>query len=164
MQAGLASGHGWCPIDPLTFESLLVAGVHVIGDACIADPMPKAASAANAQARQCALAIAAALDGREPAAPLLESVCYSMLAQRRALSIHGRFQLVDGAIRAVQRSDGPGSRLRVPSRKPGTRSTGTQVWWQRPSEPNSLVKKVPTRQEWGEGRGEGYPFPFHQDL
>ena len=109
VQAGLASGHGWCPIDPLTFESLLVAGVHVIGDACIADPMPKAASAANSQARQCALAIAAALDGREPAAPSLESVCYSMLAQRRALSIHGRFQLVDGAIRAVEGSQAPGS-------------------------------------------------------
>lgn len=108
VQAGLASGHGWCPIDPLTFESLLIAGVHVIGDACIADPMPKAASAANSQARQCALAIAAALDGREPAPPLYESVCYSMLAQGRALSIHGRFQLVDGAIRAVEGS-GPGS-------------------------------------------------------
>jgi sulfide dehydrogenase [flavocytochrome c] flavoprotein chain len=109
VQAGLASGHGWCPINPLTFESLLIAGVHVIGDACIADPMPKAASAANAQARQCALAIAAALDGREPAAPLFESVCYSMLARGRALSIHGRFQLVDGAIRAVEGSEGPGS-------------------------------------------------------
>jgi sulfide dehydrogenase [flavocytochrome c] flavoprotein chain len=109
VQAGLASDHGWCPINPLTFESLLIAGVHVIGDACIADPMPKAASAANAQATQCALAIAAALDGREPAAPLFESVCYSMLAHRRALSIHGRFQLVDGAIRAVEGSAGPGS-------------------------------------------------------
>jgi sulfide dehydrogenase [flavocytochrome c] flavoprotein chain len=109
VQAGLASNHGWCPINPLTFESLLIAGVHVIGDACIADPMPKAASAANSQARQCALAIAAALDGREPAAPLFESVCYSMLAQGRALSIHGRFQLVDGAIQAVEGSEGPGS-------------------------------------------------------
>jgi sulfide dehydrogenase [flavocytochrome c] flavoprotein subunit len=109
VQAGLASDHGWCPINPLTFESLLIAGVHVIGDACIADPMPKAASAANAQARQCALAIAAALDGREPAAPLFESMCYSMLAHRRALSIHGRFQLVDGAIQAVEGSEGPGS-------------------------------------------------------
>jgi sulfide dehydrogenase [flavocytochrome c] flavoprotein subunit len=108
VQAGLASDHGWCPINPLTFESLLIAGVHVIGDACIADPMPKAASAANSQARQCALAIAAALDGREPAAPLFESVCYSMLAHRRALSIHGRFQLVDGAIRAVEGPQGPG--------------------------------------------------------
>jgi len=95
-QAGLASGHGWCPIDPQTFESTLIPHVHVIGDACIADPMPKAASSANAQAKQCALAILAALDGRPSSAPVLESVCYSLLAPDRALSIHGRFQAADG--------------------------------------------------------------------
>jgi sulfide dehydrogenase [flavocytochrome c] flavoprotein subunit len=95
-QAGLASGHGWCPIDPHTFESTLIPHVHVIGDACIADPMPKAASSANAQARQCALAILAALDGRSTDAPILESVCYSLLAPDRALSIHGRFQAAEG--------------------------------------------------------------------
>jgi sulfide dehydrogenase [flavocytochrome c] flavoprotein subunit len=101
VQAGLASDHGWCPINPQTFESRLIDSVHVIGDACIADPMPKAASAANSQARQCALAIAAAIEGREPPAPQFESVCYSLLARRRALSIHGRFALADGEIRAV---------------------------------------------------------------
>ena len=102
VQAGLASDHGWCPINPQTFESLLIASVHVIGDACIADPMPKAASAASAQARQCALAIAAAVEGREAPSPLFESVCYSLLSRRTALSIHARFALEDGAIRAVE--------------------------------------------------------------
>jgi hypothetical protein len=68
VQAGLASDHGWCPVEPSTFESTLVPGVHVIGDACIADPMPKAASAAHAQARQCARALAAAFDGDRAAA------------------------------------------------------------------------------------------------
>ncbi len=101
VQAGLASDHGWCPIAPRTFESTLVPGVHVIGDACIADPMPKAASAAASQARQCAQAIAAALDGREPPAPQFESVCYSMLARGMALSIHARFELLDGAIQTI---------------------------------------------------------------
>jgi sulfide dehydrogenase [flavocytochrome c] flavoprotein subunit len=96
VESGLASGHGWCPIDPQTFESTLVPHVHVIGDACIADPMPKAASSANAQAQQCALAILAALNGRATDAPFLESVCYSLLAPERALSIHGRFQAADG--------------------------------------------------------------------
>jgi sulfide dehydrogenase [flavocytochrome c] flavoprotein subunit len=109
VQAGLASDHGWCPINPETFESRLISAVHVIGDACIADPMPKAASAASAQARQCALAIAAAIDGRDPPAPLFESVCYSLLARRRALSIHGRFALADGAIRAVEEPIDPRS-------------------------------------------------------
>lgn len=101
VQAGLASDHGWCSIQPETFESPDVAHVHVIGDACIADPMPKSASAANSQAKQCAGAIVAVLEGREPPNPVFESVCYSMLARGRALSIHGRFQSTDGAIRQM---------------------------------------------------------------
>jgi sulfide dehydrogenase [flavocytochrome c] flavoprotein subunit len=101
-EAGLASDHGWCPIKAQTFESALADHVHVIGDACIADPMPKAASAAHAQARQCALAIVAALSGDpEPATAMLESVCYSMLNGERALSIHGRFELAGGAIQTL---------------------------------------------------------------
>jgi sulfide dehydrogenase [flavocytochrome c] flavoprotein subunit len=98
VQAGLASDHGWCPIDPSTFESTLVPGIHVIGDACIADPMPKAASSAVAQARRCACALAAALAGTATQANAMESVCYSLLAQDRALSIHARFELRDGGI------------------------------------------------------------------
>ena len=125
VQAGLASDHGWCPINPETFESRLIAAVHVIGDACIADPMPKAASAAHAQARQCALAIAAAVNGGEPPAPQLESVCYSLLARRRALSIHGRFALTDGAIRAVEGSEGPGTTASEQEAR------NAAVWYQR---------------------------------
>jgi sulfide dehydrogenase [flavocytochrome c] flavoprotein chain len=100
-QAGLASDHGWCPVEPGTFASVAVANVHVVGDACIADPMPKAASSANAQAKQCALAIVASLEGRQPPAPLLESVCYSRLTRDSALSIHGRFNTADGVIRQM---------------------------------------------------------------
>jgi sulfide dehydrogenase [flavocytochrome c] flavoprotein chain len=113
-QAGLASDHGWCPIRPETFESLTIANVHVIGDACIADPMPKAASAANSQGKYCALAIAAAFDGLEPPAPLLESVCYDMLASDTALSIHARFQLADGVIRQMPGLEDAGT---APSRR-----------------------------------------------
>jgi sulfide dehydrogenase [flavocytochrome c] flavoprotein chain len=97
-EAGLASEHGWCPIHPATFESTLVPNIHVIGDACIADPMPKAASAANAHAKQCAQAIVAALEEREAPAPYLESVCYSLLGADRALSIRARFATAEGAI------------------------------------------------------------------
>jgi sulfide dehydrogenase [flavocytochrome c] flavoprotein subunit len=104
VQAGLASDHGWCPVNPQSFESSSVPNMHVIGDACIADPMPKAASAANSQAKQCALAMVAAFEGREPPAPLFESVCYSMLARDAALSIHGRFRLAEGVI---QQAPGP---------------------------------------------------------
>lgn len=106
VQAGLASDHGWCPVEPSTFESTLVPGVHVIGDACIADPMPKAASAAHAQARQCARALAAALDGDASPRALMDSVCYSLLAPDRALSIHARFETRDGVIEPLPGAEG----------------------------------------------------------
>jgi NADPH-dependent 2,4-dienoyl-CoA reductase/sulfur reductase-like enzyme len=108
VQTGLASDHGWCPIKPETFESSAVPNVHVIGDACIAGPMPKAASAAISQATQCARAIVAALEGRGPPTPAFESVCYSMLARGRALSIHGRFQMVGGVIQQVSGAENTG--------------------------------------------------------
>jgi sulfide dehydrogenase [flavocytochrome c] flavoprotein subunit len=101
VEADLASGHGWCPVDPDGFESALVPNVHVIGDACIADPMPKAASSANAQAKRCARAIVLALGGRETRSEPLESVCYSLLAADRALSIHARFELTDGTLKTI---------------------------------------------------------------
>ncbi len=99
--AGLASDHGWCPITPSTFESQLISKVHVIGDACIADAMPKSASAGYSQARQCASAIASLLAGREVPEPAFDSVCYSMLDAHSALAIHGRFIVRDGRITAV---------------------------------------------------------------
>ena len=106
VEAGLASDHGWCPIDPDGFRSALVPNVHVIGDACISDPMPKAASSANAQAKRCARAIALALRGRESPAEPLESVCYSLLAADRALSIHARFEIAGGALKTVAAEPG----------------------------------------------------------
>jgi len=110
VESGLASGHGWCAVRRETFESESVEHVHVIGDACIADAMPKSASAAVSQAHQCARAIVASLEEKDPPAAEFESVCYSLLAPRNALSIHGRFRLLDGQIReaaADARADHP---------------------------------------------------------
>lgn len=97
--AGLATGHGWCPVNPATFESRNVPRVHVIGDACIADAMPKSASAAVSQARQCATAVAALVAGREPPQGDFDSVCYSLTAHDRGFAIRGRFHVTDGQIR-----------------------------------------------------------------
>ena len=107
--AGLASGHGWCPVNPATFESTNVARVHVIGDACIADAMPKSASAAASQARQCAAAIVASLAGREAPVPAYDSVCYSLTAHDRALAIRGSFRVEDGRILEADLPAEPGT-------------------------------------------------------
>ena len=65
-RAGVADVSGWCPIDPVTFESRLQANIHVIGDAAIAGAMPKSAFAANAQAKICAVAVVKLLRGETP--------------------------------------------------------------------------------------------------
>jgi sulfide dehydrogenase [flavocytochrome c] flavoprotein chain len=74
----------------------------VIGDACIADAMPKSASAAVSQARQCARAIVALLAGREVEPPVFDSVCYSLLGPKRAIAIRGRFTTEEGRIVALE--------------------------------------------------------------
>jgi len=97
--SGLATGHGWCPITPATFESQQLPGVYVIGDACIAGAMPKAASAARSQALQCAAALSASFAGREAPTAALDSVCYSMLSEASAFAIRGRYVIRDAEIR-----------------------------------------------------------------
>lgn len=101
LDAGLAQGHGWCPVAPATFESAHVRNVHVLGDACAAGAMPKAASAAHSQGVQCAHAIAALLAQRSVTTGELDTACYSYLARDSALSIHGRFAVENGAIAAL---------------------------------------------------------------
>src|SRR5205085_3584691 len=64
--AGVADRSGWCPVDPVTFESKLVPNIHVIGDAAIMGGMPKSAFSANAQAKVCAAAVVTLLAGQTP--------------------------------------------------------------------------------------------------
>jgi sulfide dehydrogenase [flavocytochrome c] flavoprotein chain len=100
--AGVADRTGWCPIDPVTFESRLQPNIHVIGDAAIGGAMPRSASAANSQARICADAIATLLAGGTPAAPTLTSLCYSLIAPDYAISQRGSYRPVDGIYNEVE--------------------------------------------------------------
>jgi sulfide dehydrogenase [flavocytochrome c] flavoprotein subunit len=90
--AGVADGSGWCPIDPVTFESKLQPRIHVIGDAAIAGAMPKSAFAANSQAKTCAAAVARLLAGATPSAPKLINTCYSLVAPDYGISVAGVYQ------------------------------------------------------------------------
>jgi NADPH-dependent 2,4-dienoyl-CoA reductase/sulfur reductase-like enzyme len=87
--AGVTDRTGWCPIDPVTFESKLQPRIHVIGDAAIAGAMPKSAFAANSQAKTCAAAVAQLLAGAAPASPKLINTCYSLVAPDYGISVAG---------------------------------------------------------------------------
>ncbi|AMN39391.1 NAD(P)/FAD-dependent oxidoreductase [Rhodoplanes sp. Z2-YC6860] len=93
--AHVADRTGWCPVDPLTFESKLQKNIHVIGDAAIAGAMPRSASAAQSQSRICAAAIAALFGGKSPEAPTLTSSCYSLIAPDYAISQRGTYRPAD---------------------------------------------------------------------
>jgi sulfide dehydrogenase [flavocytochrome c] flavoprotein subunit len=94
--AGVTDKTGWCPIDPVTFESKLQQNIHVIGDACIAGGMPKSAFAANSQAKGCAAALAKLLVGEKPEEPKLINTCYSLVAPDYGISVAGVYTPVNG--------------------------------------------------------------------
>jgi sulfide dehydrogenase [flavocytochrome c] flavoprotein chain len=102
--AGVADHTGWCPIDPATFASKLVPNVHVIGDACIGGAIPKSASAANAQAKACAKAVASLIAGTAPAMPKLDGTCYNTVAPDYAFSLSGVYQPRDDIFAEVEGS------------------------------------------------------------
>ncbi|WP_079537686.1 NAD(P)/FAD-dependent oxidoreductase [Bradyrhizobium lablabi] len=100
--AGAADKTGWCPIDPVTFASKLVPDIHVIGDACIGGGIPKSASAANAQGKACADAVASLIAGKPPAIPKLVGACYNTVAPDYAFSLSGVYQPKDDMFAEVE--------------------------------------------------------------
>jgi len=106
VDAGLTDGTGWCPINPVSFESTLHPGVHVIGDATIAGAMPKSGFAASSQGKVAAAAIVRLFQGRVPAPPSLVNTCYSLLAPNYAISVAGVYKLAVGGIVEIKGSGG----------------------------------------------------------
>lgn len=105
-KAGLADRTGWCPVDPVTFESTLVLGAHVIGDAAIMGAMPKSAFSAHVQAQNCAAQIAALLGGKEPQPNKLVNTCYSLVTPDYGISVSGVYQPRDGKLADVEGAGG----------------------------------------------------------
>jgi sulfide dehydrogenase [flavocytochrome c] flavoprotein chain len=104
--AGAADRTGWCPVDPVTFESHVVPGIHVLGDAAIAGAVPKSAFAANAVAKICAAAVAKLVFGETPATPKFVNTCYSLAAPDYGFSIVGVYHPVNGQWLEVEGAGG----------------------------------------------------------
>jgi sulfide dehydrogenase [flavocytochrome c] flavoprotein chain len=103
---GLDGGQGWCSVRAGSFESTVHTGIHVIGDAAIANPMPKSAFSANNQAKACAAAVVTLLRGHEVAPPALMNTCYSLVAPDYGISIAAVYRAVDDKLVAVEGSSG----------------------------------------------------------
>ncbi len=105
--AGLTDDSGWCPISGETFESTLKEGIHVIGDAAIAKPLPKSGYAANSQAKVVAFATVALLNGQEPPTPTWVNTCYSLVAPQYGISVAMVYELTkEGKVGKVKGSGG----------------------------------------------------------
>lgn len=104
--AGVANNTGWCPVDATTFESSLVPGIHVVGDAIIAGGMPKSAFSANAQAKVCAAAVVKLLAGEKPATPKLINTCYSLVGPEYGISVAGVYRPVNNVLTDVEGAGG----------------------------------------------------------
>jgi NADPH-dependent 2,4-dienoyl-CoA reductase/sulfur reductase-like enzyme len=126
--AGVADGTGWCPIDPVTFESRLQPNIHVIGDAAIAGAMPKSAFAANAQAKVCAAAVATLLHGETPSPPKLINTCYSLVAPHYGISIAGVYHPAGGQLADVEGAGGV-SPLEAPADFRALEAAYAEAWF-----------------------------------
>jgi NADPH-dependent 2,4-dienoyl-CoA reductase/sulfur reductase-like enzyme len=104
--AGVADRTGWCPVDPLSFESTLHPDIHIIGDACVAGAMPKAGFAANAQAKVCAAAMVRLMGGQKPDEPRLINTCYTIVAPEYGITVAAVYHPVNGQLVEIQGSAG----------------------------------------------------------
>lgn len=89
-RAGLADDNGrWCGVDFLTYESRVAKNVHLVGDTIAAAPgMPKSGHMANQQAKVCAAAIVALLNGQPVVEdPIVTNACYSFVNDREVVHV-----------------------------------------------------------------------------
>ncbi len=89
-KAGLITANDrWCGVDWRTTESTVAKGVHVLGDATLSAPgMPKSGSMANQQAKVCAAAVVAMINGREPSPdPKIVNMCYSYVSDDEVIHV-----------------------------------------------------------------------------
>ena len=98
VKAGLITANDrWCGVDWRTTESTVAKGVHVLGDATLSAPgMPKSGSMANQQAKVCAAAVVAMINGREPNPdPKIVNMCYSFVSDDEVIHVTSVHELND---------------------------------------------------------------------
>jgi sulfide dehydrogenase [flavocytochrome c] flavoprotein subunit len=97
-QAGVITANNrWCEVNFLSFESIKVPKIHVLGDAIqIAPAMPKSGHMANQHAKVAAAAILNAFAGQAPnPAPVISNTCYSFITDKDVVHVDSVHQYDD---------------------------------------------------------------------
>lgn len=114
----------WCEVDLLTYESRVVPGVHVIGDAASSSGPPKSAHMATSHAKVCASAIVSLMAGEVPdPLPVFANTCYSFVNDTMAMHVANVYRY-DPTKKVMVSAEGGGVSER-PSEQEGTYAQ----WW-----------------------------------
>ena len=104
--ADLVDDKGWCPVNYQTFESTKHKDIYVVGDASVASPLPKSGYAASSEAKVCAAAIVAKLNGQAAPVPSYVNTCYSIITPNDAMSVAAVYRLKGDKIISVEGAGG----------------------------------------------------------
>jgi sulfide dehydrogenase [flavocytochrome c] flavoprotein subunit len=104
--AGLVNDKGWCPVNQQTFESTKHKDIYVIGDSSVASPLPKSGYSANSEAKVCAAAVVASLQGKSAGIPTLVNTCYSLITPDDGISVAMVYNFDGKKIQKVKGSGG----------------------------------------------------------
>ncbi|MEJ2173545.1 MAG: NAD(P)/FAD-dependent oxidoreductase [bacterium] len=89
-KAGLVNvNNRWCEVNWMTCESKATRNVHIVGDATQGAPMmPKSGHMANSQAKVCAAAVIARINGDAPnPTPIMNNTCYSFVSANEVVHV-----------------------------------------------------------------------------
>jgi len=130
--AGLVTANGkWCEVDFLSYESVAVPNVHVLGDSVMAAPrMPKSGHMANQHGKVCAAAIIELLHGNQPEqSPLITNTCYSFVSDKEVIHVASVHEY-DRAQRTMLPVEGAGGLSEAANEAEGliAEAWGTNIW------------------------------------
>ena len=100
-EAGLVDDSGWCPIVAASMRARHQPDIYVLGDAAIANPMPKSAFAANSQAKVVAMTIRSELTGSRSFGARYRNTCWSSLAADDTVKIGATYEPRDDKLESV---------------------------------------------------------------
>jgi len=103
VQAGLTDESGYCQIDSESMRSAVDENIFVIGDASIADAMPKSGFSANSQAKVAAMMVLGDVIGSKTFPAKYSNTCWSMIGTDDGVKVGAQYASIDGKIASTSK-------------------------------------------------------------